>query len=175
MTTLQQPLIWCDRQGVRRMIYSWLSSYGADGRICARSYVQRIDGTAGRVSAKDVDESRARCSNLQRSARQSVPTFRDLLTAEVDEKQMRSIKYQLIIAKLPLAKDLDDPGGETQRSGSLTVCKPCYGTLAELHALRAARLGRKFPRRAWLLPGLTFCTERCAGWKAAQLDCGRLR
>jgi DNA replication protein DnaC len=32
----------------------------------------------------------------------------DLLTAEINEKQARSIKYQLSIAKLPLAKDLDD-------------------------------------------------------------------
>ena len=32
----------------------------------------------------------------------------DLLTAEINEKQARSIKYQLTIAKLPLAKDLDD-------------------------------------------------------------------
>jgi len=32
----------------------------------------------------------------------------DLLTAEISEKQARSIKYQLTIAKLPLAKDLDD-------------------------------------------------------------------
>ena len=32
----------------------------------------------------------------------------DLLNAEIDEKQARSIKYQLTIAKLPLAKDLDD-------------------------------------------------------------------
>jgi DNA replication protein DnaC len=31
----------------------------------------------------------------------------DLLTAEINEKQARSIKYQLSIAKLPLAKDLD--------------------------------------------------------------------
>ena len=31
----------------------------------------------------------------------------DLLTAEINEKQARSIKYQLTIAKLPLAKDLD--------------------------------------------------------------------
>jgi DNA replication protein DnaC len=30
----------------------------------------------------------------------------DLLTAEINEKQARSIKYQLSIAKLPLAKDL---------------------------------------------------------------------
>ena len=32
----------------------------------------------------------------------------DLLTAEIGEKQARSIKYQLSIAKLPLAKDIDD-------------------------------------------------------------------
>jgi DNA replication protein DnaC len=32
----------------------------------------------------------------------------DLLHAEINEKQARSIKYQLTIAKLPLAKDLDD-------------------------------------------------------------------
>src|ERR1035437_5725671 len=31
----------------------------------------------------------------------------DLLTAEINEKQARSIRYQLSIAKLPLAKDLD--------------------------------------------------------------------
>ena len=31
----------------------------------------------------------------------------DLLSAEIAEKQARSIKYQLTIAKLPLAKDLD--------------------------------------------------------------------
>jgi DNA replication protein DnaC len=32
----------------------------------------------------------------------------DLLSAEIAEKQARSIKYQLTTAKLPLAKDLDD-------------------------------------------------------------------
>jgi DNA replication protein DnaC len=32
----------------------------------------------------------------------------DLLKAEINEKQARSIKYQLTIAKLPLAKDLTD-------------------------------------------------------------------
>jgi DNA replication protein DnaC len=32
----------------------------------------------------------------------------DLLTAEVNEKQARSIKYQINIAKLPLTKDIDD-------------------------------------------------------------------
>jgi DNA replication protein DnaC len=32
----------------------------------------------------------------------------DLLTSEIAEKQARSIKYQMTIAKLPLAKDIDD-------------------------------------------------------------------
>ena len=32
----------------------------------------------------------------------------DLLEAEIAEKQARSIKYQMTIAKLPLAKDVDD-------------------------------------------------------------------
>ena len=32
----------------------------------------------------------------------------DLLSAEIAEKQARSIKYQMTIAKLPLAKDLED-------------------------------------------------------------------
>jgi DNA replication protein DnaC len=32
----------------------------------------------------------------------------DLLAAEIAEKQARSIKYQLTIAKLPLAKEIDD-------------------------------------------------------------------
>jgi DNA replication protein DnaC len=32
----------------------------------------------------------------------------DLLKAEIDEKQARSIKYQMTVAKLPLAKDLED-------------------------------------------------------------------
>ena len=32
----------------------------------------------------------------------------DLLAAEIAEKQARSIKYQITIAKLPLAKDVAD-------------------------------------------------------------------
>jgi hypothetical protein len=32
----------------------------------------------------------------------------DLLSAEIAEKQARSIKYQMTIARLPLAKDVDD-------------------------------------------------------------------
>jgi len=32
----------------------------------------------------------------------------DLLRAEIGEKQARSIRYQITIAKLPLAKDVDE-------------------------------------------------------------------
>ena len=32
----------------------------------------------------------------------------ELLSAEIAEKQARSIKYQMTLAKLPLAKDIDD-------------------------------------------------------------------
>ena len=32
----------------------------------------------------------------------------DLLTAELSEKQARSIKYQIAIAKLPMAKEIDE-------------------------------------------------------------------
>jgi DNA replication protein DnaC len=32
----------------------------------------------------------------------------DLLNADISEKQARSVKYQLTVAKLPLAKDVDD-------------------------------------------------------------------
>src|SRR5258707_4929013 len=32
----------------------------------------------------------------------------DLLSAEIAEKQARSIKYQLTVTKLPLAKDIDE-------------------------------------------------------------------
>src|SRR5438874_13638466 len=49
----------------------------------------------------------------------------DLLTAEINEKQARSIKYQLSIAKLPLAKDLDDFQFDGARSEERRVGKEC--------------------------------------------------
>lgn len=39
----------------------------------------------------------------------------DLLQSEIAEKQARSIKYQLTVAKLPLAKDLEDFGFAAHR------------------------------------------------------------
>ncbi len=50
----------------------------------------------------------------------------DLLSAEIAEKQARSIKYQLTIAKLPLAKDLDGFDFSARRSmrGSSATSPP---------------------------------------------------
>jgi len=44
----------------------------------------------------------------------------DLLKAEISEKQARSIKYQLTVAKLPLAKDVDDFAFKDNRSMRLS-------------------------------------------------------
>ena len=45
----------------------------------------------------------------------------DLLKAEIAEKQARSIKYQMTIAKLPLAKDQ----GSTARPSTRRWCAIC--------------------------------------------------
>ena len=48
----------------------------------------------------------------------------DLLNAEINEKQARSIKYQLTIAKLPLAKHVDDfqfGGGRSSERWSMAL------------------------------------------------------
>jgi hypothetical protein len=45
---------------------------------------------------------------LSRSALSAVPVVGDLLTAEISERQTQSIRYQITIPKLPLAKDFDD-------------------------------------------------------------------
>ena len=60
----------------------------------------------------------------------------DLLNAEISEKQARSIKYQLTIAKLPLAKDLDDfqfEGTQSTRRWSTTLLA---ATLSPSRAMR---------------------------------------
>lgn len=48
----------------------------------------------------------------------------DLLQSEIAEKQARSIRYQLSIAKLPLAKDIDD--FDFKNTPSMNPCqRPC--------------------------------------------------
>jgi len=48
----------------------------------------------------------------------------DLLQSEIAEKQARSIRYRLSIAKLPLAKDIDDFAPSTIRRS----INPWYGS-----------------------------------------------
>ena len=47
----------------------------------------------------------------------------DLLRAEITDKQARSIRYQLGIARLPLAKDLDD-----FCFADTAICPACFRT-----------------------------------------------
>src|SRR5229473_1967668 len=49
----------------------------------------------------------------------------DLLSAEIAEKQARSIKYQLTIAKLPLAKDIDDFDFTGTPHLAITIAQAC--------------------------------------------------
>jgi hypothetical protein len=88
----------------------------------------------------------------------------DLLAAEISEKQARSIRYQITIAKLPLAKDIDDftfddtpikrdpcprprqrqlPGSSTEpRAGRRNRHRqdpPCHRDRSRLHPRRQAR------------------------------------
>ena len=59
----------------------------------------------------------------------------DLLNAEISEKQARSIKYQLTIAKLPLAKDLADFQLRVRRSTRHSSTSLPAGTLSPSSAM----------------------------------------
>jgi DNA replication protein DnaC len=52
----------------------------------------------------------------------------DLLQSEIAEKQARSIRYQLSIAKLPLAKDIDDFEFANTPVNESLVCELATGT-----------------------------------------------
>jgi DNA replication protein DnaC len=74
----------------------------------------------------------------------------DLLTAEISEKQARSIKYQLTIAKLPLAKDIDDfqfDGTPMQGRLAEHLTRMDFIVLDELGYLPFAQSGGQLLRR----------------------------
>jgi hypothetical protein len=102
----------------------------------------------------------------------------DLLTAEISEKQARSIKYQITIAKLPLAKDISDftfggtpinetvcrsaasPAGGSLRDGARSHRRQFPGASAQRGSGRRDRHGKESSRhcnRPCLYP------QRCAG------------
>jgi DNA replication protein DnaC len=74
----------------------------------------------------------------------------DLLSAEISEKQARSIKYQLTIAKLPLAKDIDDFGFTGTPVNEAQICDLASGAfLAEQrNAVLVGGTGTRCARRA---------------------------
>ena len=103
----------------------------------------------------------------------------DLLQSEIAEKQARSIKYQMTIAKLPLAKDLDDcdvTGTPVHR-----YTDPCgLGSRACKRHLRrrsAQRGAGWWHRDRKIAPGASRVRfEPCPGaTKAFRQSCGRNR
>jgi DNA replication protein DnaC len=55
----------------------------------------------------------------------------DLLTAEIREKQARSVKYQMTIAKLPPAKELEEFDFEAAKVNETLVCNLATGNFLD--------------------------------------------
>jgi hypothetical protein len=73
----------------------------------------------------------------------------DLLNAEINEKQARSIKYQLTIAKLPLAKDLDDFQFEGTPINQTLVNDLAGGGFKRLRPVTEGKAGSPINSREW--------------------------
>src|SRR4051812_19796681 len=84
----------------------------------------------------------------------------DLLTAELSEKQARSIKYQIAIARLPMAKEIDEfvfdatprqPAAALPRSPGLYVFRfpiEPQRTASRMRSVRVCSASKyPFPRR----------------------------
>src|SRR5208337_1384893 len=69
----------------------------------------------------------------------------DLLKAEISEKQARSIKYQLTVAKLPLAKDVDDFAFKDTPIKEAAGSRSCWRWLHRPAAQRSERARRIWP------------------------------
>ena len=77
----------------------------------------------------------------------------DLLKAEISEKQARSIKYQLTVAKLPLAKDVDDfalQGHADQRGSRARSRRPAASSPSSATSSWSVEPARA--RRIWPSP-----------------------
>ena len=108
----------------------------------------------------------------------------DLLSAEIAEKQARSIKYQLSIAKMPLAKDIDDftftgtpinealvrdlAGGDFLAEQRNAVLIGGTGTGKSHLAIAVARACIRGGAR-----GLTPSSTSSTGWRAKPAPAGR--
>src|SRR6185436_11406569 len=80
--------------------------HAQEGKLMERNQVLELMGTLKLYGMRGAyDEVMATGIKRQHEPPRIVG---DLLTAEISEKQARSIKYQLTVAKLPLAKDIED-------------------------------------------------------------------
>jgi IstB-like ATP binding protein len=83
----------------------------------------------------------------------------DLLKAEISEKQARSIRYQMTIAKLPLAKDVDDFAFEgTLINEGLVRDRPA-GPLSPNSATSSWSAAPEPARRIWRSPSREAASE----------------
>jgi DNA replication protein DnaC len=95
------------------------------GRGQLPGFAEQPLGTSGEVEKRGADSSIGTGSQLPALSTELRQPFRrrrerrrrehepqrvviDLLTAEISEKQARSIKYQIAIARLPMAKEIDE-------------------------------------------------------------------
>jgi hypothetical protein len=74
----------------------------------------------------------------------------DLLAAELSEKQARSIKYQITVAKLPLAKEIEDlqRRRSTRRSSAISPAVASCCSSATSHSSAAPGPARRTSRSA---------------------------
>ena len=73
----------------------------------------------------------------------------DLLRAEISEKQARSIKYQLTIAKLALAKDVDDFAFKDTPINEALLPDLAGGAFIVKRSPRLTRSARSITARTW--------------------------
>lgn len=95
----------------------------------------------------------------------------DLLQPEIAEKQARSIRYQLLIAKLPLAKDIDDFDFSNTPVNEGLIRDLATGTFAADQRKRGA--GWRYGDRQ-VAPGYRHCPCAYTQWHTrAFLQCRR--
>jgi len=73
----------------------------------------------------------------------------DLLSAEIAEKQARSIKYQLTVAKLPLAKDIEDFDFDGTPVNQALICELACGPSSPTSATPSSSAALEPANRIW--------------------------
>ena len=109
---LRDQTVWSVFKAERPSLVPYVGRFDGFHAVTAsvsKTCLVRFDNNRYSVSAHAVGrpvEVRAYAERIE--LRQGGKIVGDLLTAEISEKQAKSIRYQITIAKLPLAKDVDD-------------------------------------------------------------------